>query len=417
MAKAIIKETLPPIPSELMPKDEFGSTFVVYPGFGSSVNMTPDLARKLSTVYRCVNIISDDIAALPFQLFERLERGSKRVKPDGSMRNVAYLTEIEPNRWQTPFIFKKTLIMDMVNFGNAYAWQPLSDYPEIFHLEPSRVLPMIDRKGNRYFRVSFENGSEGYIPDAEIMHLMFNPDRKGLFGRSVLSFNNDLLNRQANAYKSRNQIMGNGLLPTAVIKTAGKLDMESREIIKKAYINATEGGVAVMDSSILDYKEMTMKATDVQFLESIAANDKEIANFYGVPEYKLNLGKQSYQSNEQQQLDYLGGTINPFLVQVEQGARLKWLSIEEQAERFFRFERKALLQIDSKTQADFIHLKVMDGIYSPNEARAIDDMEPFEGGDEHFFPMNMGIITSDGLMVARNQGNGVETLTPKETKE
>lgn len=417
MPKVINKETLPPIPSELMPKDEFGSTFVVYPGFGSSVTMTPDLARKLSTVYRCVNIISDDIAALPLQLFERLERGSRRVKPDGSMRNVAYLSEIEPNRWQTPFIFKKTLIMDLLNFGNAYAWRPLSDYPEIYHLEPNRVLPMIDRRGNRYFRVNFENGSERYLPDAEIMQLMINPDRKGLFGRSVLSFNNDLLNRQANAYKSRNQIMGNGLLPTAVIKTTGKLDKESREAIKKAYINAADGGVAVMDSAILDYKEMTMKATDVQFLESIVANDKEIANFYGIPEYKLNLGKQSYQSNEQQQLDYLGGTINPFLVQVEQGARLKWLSIEEQAERFFRFERKALLQIDSKTQAEFIHLKVMDGIYSPNEARAIDDMEPIEGGDQHFFPMNMGIISENGLIVARNQGNGVETLTPKETKE
>jgi HK97 family phage portal protein len=417
MAKAINKEALPPVPNELVPKDELGSTFFLYPGFSPNVNMTPDLARKLSTVYRCVNIISDDIASLPLQLFERLERGSRRVKPDGSMRNVAYLAEIEPNRWQTPFIYKKTLIMDLLNFGNAYAWRPLSDYPEFFHLEPIRVLPVIDRKGNRFYRVNFENGSERYLPDAEILHLMINPDRKGLFGRSVLSFNNDLLNRQANAYKSRNQIMGNGLLPTAVIKTSGKLDKASREVIKNAYINATEGGVAVMDSSILDYKEMTMKATDVQFLESIVANDKEIANYYGVPEYKLNLGKQSYQSNEQQQLDYLGGTINPFLVQVEQGARLKWLSIEEQAERFFRFERKALLQIDSKTQADFIHLKVMDGIYSPNEARAIDDLEPFEGGDEHFFPMNMGIIGSNGQIAARNQGNGVETLTPKETKE
>jgi HK97 family phage portal protein len=397
MAKTI------PVPKELSPMDDLGSSFIIYPGFSiGSVTMTPELAKKLSTVYRCVNIISDDIASLPFQLFERLERGSRRVKPDGVMRNMAYLSEIEPNRWQTPFIFKKTLIMDLLNFGNAYVWRPIADYPEVFHLEPNHVYPLMDKFGNRHFRVTFENGMERMIPDAEILQLMINPDRKGLFGRSVLSFNGDLLNRQGN------QIMGNGLLPTAVIKTTGKLDQEGRERIKKAYINATDGGVAVMDGSILDYKEMTMKATDVQFLESIVANDREIANFYGVPEYKLNIGKQSYQSNEQQQLDYLGGTINPFLVQVEQAARLKWLSLDEQEGQFFRFERKALLQIDSKTQAEFMHTKVMDGIYSPNEVRSIDDMEPFEGGDQHFFPTNMGIIKQDGLVIAQKEAGNAQ---------
>lgn len=115
--KAINDAVITPIPKEMQPGE---SGFLMYwPSMASLGTITVETAKKLSTVYRCMNILSDDIAALPFQQFERLERGSRRVKPDGSRRNAAYLIEIEPNRWQTPFTFKKRLILDLLSMGNA----------------------------------------------------------------------------------------------------------------------------------------------------------------------------------------------------------------------------------------------------------------------------------------------------------
>jgi len=361
------------------------------------------MAKKLATVYRCMNVVSDDIAGLPLQQFLKLERGSARVKPDGNLRNIAYLLEIEPNRWNTPFIFKKGLVLDLLNTGNAYVWRPLQDYQELYKLNPKTVSPRLDTKGNRYFQVCFENGTELNIPDPEILHLMINPDVKLMIGRSVLAFANETLNRQTNANTSRNKLQGNGLLPAAAITVAGALDAPGREAVRKKYLDAAAGGVAVFDEKIANYQVMQMNATDAQFLESIEATEREIANFFGVPEYKLNLGKQSYQSNEQQQLDYLGTTLNPYLIQIEQSARLKWLSIEEQPDHFFRFERKALLQIDAKTQAEFMNSKIMAGQYSPNEARAIEDLEPYDGGDIHVIQGGMAVITKDGLKMAKKE--------------
>jgi len=383
------------IPADMQPGD---SSYLLYwPPMATIGTITVETAKKLSTVYRCMNILSDDIAALPFQQFERLERGSRRVKPDGDSRNVAYLIEIEPNRWQTPFVFKKRLILDMLSMGNAYIWRPVSTYPELFRLEAGKVRPVFDNHGNRYFQVLFDNGKVKDIPDPEILHLMINPDTKGVYGRSVLGYAQDTINRQIGANNSRNTLMGNGLLPTAILKVNGQISEEARNKVKDSYLKSAADGVMVQDNAILDFKQITMNASDVQFLESIQATETEIANYFGLPQYKLNLGKQSYQSNEQQQLDYLGTTLNPYLVQFEQSARLKWLATEEQDAGFFRFERKALMQLDTKTQAEFLHTQILDGIYSPNEARAINDLEPYPGGDQHYFPGNMAVITEKGL--------------------
>ena len=393
--QVINKAVITQIPTEMQPGD---NNFVLYwPPMATIGTISAETAKKLSTVYRCMNILSDDIAALPFQQFERLERGSRRVKPDGDSRNVAYMIEIEPNRWQTPFVFKKRLILDLLSMGNAYAWRPVSTYPEIYHLEASKVRPVFDRKGNRYFQVLFDNGEVKDIPDPEILQLMINPDKRGMFGRSVLGYASDTINRQIGANTSRNTLMGNGLLPTAILKVNGAIGEEARQKVKESYLKSATDGVMVHDNAIVDFKQITMNASDVQFLESIQATEVEIANYFGLPQYKLNLGKQSYQSNEQQQLDYLGTTLNPYLVQFEQSARLKWLATEDQDAGFFRFERKALMQLDTKTQAEFLHTQILDGIYSPNEARAINDLEPYPGGDQHYFPGNMAVITEKGL--------------------
>jgi HK97 family phage portal protein len=152
----------------------------------------------------------------------------------------------------------------------------------------------------------------------------------------------------------------------------------------------------VFDDKVSKFESITLKPTDAQFLETINATDAEIANFFGVPLYKLNQGKQSYDSNAQQDLDYLKSTLNPYLVQWEQAARLKWLSYPEQALTYFRFIRESLLQTDAKTRAEYLEKMILSGQMSPNEARRINDMSAYDGGDSYYIPANTGQILPDG---------------------
>jgi HK97 family phage portal protein len=185
--------------------------------------------------------------------------------------------------------------------------------------------------------------------------------------------------------------------PSGVMYMKGELNKEAREKVRRTFEDALGGtskayGLAVLDEKVAKFEPITMKMVDVQFLESLQENDLEIANFFGVPLYKLDRGKQSYASNEQQSLDYLATTLDPYLVQFEQTAMLAWLSEEEQNYIYFRFNRDVLLRTDAKTRAEYLEKNILSGQMTPNEARQINDMSAYEGGDDHYIPMNMGKV-------------------------
>jgi HK97 family phage portal protein len=154
--------------------------------------------------------------------------------------------------------------------------------------------------------------------------------------------------------------------------------------------------VVVADPKFTKFEQISMKASDMQFLQGIEATDTEICNFFGLPMYKLNQGKQSFQSNEQQNIDYLNTTLDPYLVQYEQAAALSWLSTQEQGITYFRFNRDVLLRTAAAARTDVLVKKIQSGQLSPNEARGIEDQSAYEGGDGYFMPANIQPIGSGG---------------------
>ncbi len=360
--------------------------------------VSPETAKKVATAFRCGNIISDDIAAMPFQQFRRNGRNTVQVPPDSLIRNKAYLLEVSPNRWMTPFIFKKTAIMWLLYWGDAYIWEPPTTYHELFVLPSNQTKPFFDNEGTLWYQATFPNGKTEFLPEVEVTHLMIN-STDGLAGRSVLTYARETIGGQIGAHETRDKISGQGLNPSALLWVNGEVDLAARAKIKSSYIDAISGnGIAVFDNKITKFEGVTMKATDAQFLENIAATDVDIANFFGMPLYKLNQGKQSYESNAQQDIEYLKSTLNPFLIQWEQGARLKWLTRAEQNTDYYRFIREALLQTDAKTRSEYLEKLINSGQMTPNEARQINDMSAYDGGDSHYIPANMAMVGADGSL-------------------
>ncbi|MHB0922599.1 MAG: phage portal protein [Bellilinea sp.] len=393
----------PPPPAVVVPETTPDYGFRV---FGSPTvsgkRVTVDTAKKLATAYRCVNILSDDIASMPLQEFRKAGKNIEQVRPDSIIRNLAYLVELQPNRWMNPFIWKKTTIAWLINWGNAYIWQPPGAYRELFLLRSDVTIPVFDADGSIWFQTRTPRGDQLVLPAVEVCHLMINSS-DGLVGKSVIEYAAETMGRQLGAHETQNRLNGKGLNPAAILWTSKELNEEAREKMRQSYLGTISGsenagGVAIFDPKITKFETVTMKPSDAQFLESIEATDAEIANFYGMPLYKLNMGKQSYESNEQQNLDYLRTTLNPYLVQMEQAGRLSWLRLEEQADTYLKFNRESLLQTDAKTRASYLRDKILSGQMSPNEARQIDDISPYPGGDSRYIPANMALVLPDGSL-------------------
>jgi len=372
----------------------------------SGQTVTPETSRNVSTAYRCINVLSDDVAKLPLQTFiSRIPGQIERVKPSAQAQNIAWLLEIQPNRWMTPFIFKKMAIMWLLTHGASYIWQPprqAGRQRELFILPSDRTTPLFDTDGNLWYRTTFHSGAQEYLPDVEVMKLLIN-STDGITGRGVITYARETLGRQLGAHETQGRFYSQGLNPGGIVWIAGDASKEARTKIRDAYSETMSGSsnayrLAVFDQKITKFEPITMKPVDAQFLESIQENDVEIANFFGLPLYKLNSGKQSYQSNEQQNLDYLNTTLDPYLVQWEQEAAIRWLTEEEQNYTYLRFNRDALLRTDAKTRAEYLEKKIFSGQLTPNEARQIEDLPAYARGDRFYIPANMmSIAPSSGI--------------------
>jgi len=351
--------------------------------------VSAETAKTIATAYRCKNIIGDDVAKMPFQMFVRNGRNVEHVSPDAVLRNKAYLLEVQPNRWMTPFIFKKTVMEWLLFWGNAYIWEPPQRYRELFILSSSATTAKLDKLGDLYYETTFPNGTNDKIPAVEVTQLMIN-STNGRNGRSVLEYARETFGRQLATKDTQSQVQGNGLKAAAYIQVNSALDKDGRGKVRDAYTEALSepAGLAVFDNKVSKFETIQMKLTDAQFLEGIQANDVDVINFFGVPAYKLNMGKEAYNSNAQQDLDYLKSTLDPYLVQWEQAARLRWLSQAEQGNSYFKFVRESLLRTDAKTRAELNATKIASGQMSPNEAREIEDVSGYDQGDNYWMTRN-----------------------------
>lgn len=369
--------------------------------------VTAETAKTIATAYRAKNILGDDIAKIPLQHFRRTADLVDQVAPNARVRNISYLLEIQPNRWMNPFIFKKTVVEWLIFWGNAYIWRPVGNQ-ELFILPASTTQPTLDKDGNKVYAVVFPNGMRDTLPDVEVLHIMIN-STNGRVGKSVLEFAAETLGRQLAAYETQNTIIGDGIKSAGVMQMAGSLDADARLRVREEYKKALSepGSIAVLDNKVVKFDVIGMKLTDAQFLESINATDRDIANFFGIPEYKLNMGKQSYESNMQQKQDYLETTLDPYLVQWEQGARIKWLPDSQITSDYFKWNREAFLRTDAKSRAELFQVRISNGTMTPNQARRIEDENPYPLGDQYYMTRNNAPV--EELM---NGFVATETATP-----
>jgi HK97 family phage portal protein len=400
-------------PKEVLSLPELIESFGMSSSAGQTV--TAEKSKTVATAYRCINVLSDDVAKMPMQTFITRRPGQiERMRPASALpvQNIAWLLEISPNRNMTPFIFKKTLMQWLISWGDAYAWQPArrpGQRREIFVLNSSATWPFYDPDGNIWYQTTFSNGETHYLPDVELLHLLIN-SLDGITGRSVITYARESLGRQLGAYQTEGKFFKQGLNPSGLLWSSGELSLEARNKVRDALEESMSGSenayrLAILDNKFSKFEPLTMKAVDMQFLQSIEATDREIANFFGMPLYKLNMGKEAYASNEQQNLDYLSTTLDPYLVQLEQEAALKWLSEDEQNYTYFRCNRDTLLRTDAKTRAEVIEKRIQSGVLTPNEGRQIDDLSAYAGGDSFYMPANIMSIPSNGGNPQQTGGN------------
>jgi len=393
ISKLLSKNTSVKEDQQANPSVDYAPTFGYRTETGEYVSVTK--SKSIATAFRAKNIISDDVAKMPFQMLRKVGRSIEQVQPDPITRNMAYLLQVSPNVWGwTPFQFKKASIEWLLFYGNNYIWSPTVGPRQLLILPANKTYPVFDMDGNLWYRHVFSNNIASYIPAVEILHQIINPDETGFIGRGVITYARETFGKQLSAYKAQSKFYSQGMLPAAYMQVGGELSNEARKRMRDAYEESLSGAenayrLAIFDSKITKFEPINIQLKDAQFLESIDATDRDICNFFGLPEHMLNRGKESYASNEQKYIEYLQGTLDAYLVPWEEAARIRWLSSEEQVNTYFKFVRESLLRMDSKARADSMAVRIQNGMMTPNEAREKDDMSAYPSGDQYYMAGNI----------------------------
>lgn len=355
------------------------------------------MSQTIATAYRAKNIISDAVGIMPFKMYEKKPDGSiLNIEPDHVTRNMPYLMQISPNLWGwTPFMLKKAVTEWLIAHGNAYQWRPPVSPNQVFILPANKTRPVFDLDGNLWYEHQFSSSPKPtYIPGVEILHSLINPDETGFMGRGVITFARETYGRRMAANKTQAKMYAQGFMPAAVMTVDGEASKEQRDKMRSAYEDAMSGSenafrLAILDNKIKEFKPVELQTKDSSWLESISATDDDIALFFGLPGHMLNKGKEAYNSNEQKFQEFVSLTLDSYLVPWEEGARVRWISREQQVNTYFKFKREALLRMDAKARAEINNIKIQSGQMTPNEGRAQDEMNPYPEGDQFWMASNI----------------------------
>ena len=398
------------------PKDSYNSTAYSF-FFGRSTsgkNVNERTAMQTTAVYSCVRILSEAIASLPVHLYRYAGRGKERVYD----HPLYYLLHDEPNPEMTSFVFRETLMSHLLIWGNAYA-QIIRDgggrVLGLYPLLPDKVEVDRDDKGELYYvynRYSDENPNFGeygrvYLAPEDVLHIP-GLGFDGLVGYSPIAMAKNAVGMTLACEEYGAGFFENGATPGGVLEHPGVLKdpAKVRESWHAVYGGSKNAGkVAVLEEG-MKYQQIGIPPEEAQFLETRKFQVDEIARLYRIPPHMVgDLDKSSFSNIEQQSLEFVKYTLDPWVVRWEQSLQKALLLPQEKREYFVKLNVDGLLRGDYQSRMTGYSVGRQNGWLSANDIREMEDMNPIpaeEGGDLYLVNGNLCKLEDAGLFAGKN---------------
>lgn len=382
----------------------------LYAAAGSTFSKNHSL--EISTVYRCIELISDGVAQLPISIYKSNNKGSKKEIYN---HPLGMLLSERPNERMTRYTFIKCLVTSMLIDGDGYAYIERDEKDNVIglhYLPPELVTPVIPMYLNQpvtYKVVGLQND----VKEADIIHLMkFTSD--GIHGESILDKAKKTLGLAWAELDLSNRFFNSNASAFGVLKYGGMLKKEQKESLKKEWNEAkSNDGVILLDDSF-DYKNVSLNPVEAQIIESRRQTAIEICRFFGCSPIKVfaNDGTSfSYNSVESINMQFLSETLQPILTLIELEFERKLFPSKDIT---VNFDTKQFLRSDNKATADYLKTLTSWGLCTINEARSQLNLPPVEGGDETMVPVNIMTLQNSLKVVPTNKNVTTEDINVTE---
>lgn len=403
-----------------------GSSYRFFTG-GSTAgkNVTERSAMQMTAVYSCVRVLSEAVAGLPLHLYRYTDTGTEKA----TNSPLYFLLHDEPNPEMTSFVFRETLMTHLLLWGNAYAQIIRNGKGEVvalYPLMPNRMSVDRDENGRLYYK--YYRGCDEAIRNKEYEVVLSPYDVlhipglgfDGLVGYSPIAMAKNAIGLAIATEEYGAKFFANGAAPSGVLEHPGTL--KNPDKVRESW-NATFGGshnankVAVLEEG-MKYSPISISPEQAQFLETRKFQINEIARIFRVPPHMVgDLEKSSFSNIEQQSLEFVKYTLEPWLVRWEQSMVRSLLTQSEKREYFIKFNVDGLLRGDYASRMSGYAAARQNGWMSANDIRELENLDRIpaeEGGDLYLINGNMTKLADAGIFAA---GSGKEDNSDEEVLE
>ena len=360
-----------------------------------------EIYRTQESVRTVVSFLARNVAQLGLHMFERVGDSDRRRLTDHPLA----LMLKQPNPWTTKYRFIQALVCDFAIYDRAY-WlktKITNDSDGLVRIPPQIVTP----EGTNWltpngFKVDGTSGTKIYPADQVVYFRGYGLDKD--IGISPLEALRRTLREEFAAGEMREQVMRNGARMSGYLerpKDAPEWSDVARDRFRRNWQaqysgnGPGAGGTPILEDG-MQFKPVSQTARDLQYIESRKLTREEVAAAYFVPPPMIGILDHATFSNitVQQRMLYTE-TLGPWLTMIQEEIELQLLKdFEPQPARFYvEFNLREKLSGAFEERAEAIAKAVGGPTMTVNEARALDNRPPIEGGDDLIVPLN---VTQNG---------------------
>lgn len=399
-----------------------GSAYSFFMGGSTSGKRVNERSSmQMTAVYSCVRILSEAVAGLPLHLYRYTDGGSKEK---ATSHPLYFLLHDEPNPEMTSFVFRETLMTHLLLWGNAYAQIIRNGKGEVialYPLMPDRMTVDRDDKGRLYYEymVNMEDaqtmkGSLVRLFSTDVLHIP-GLGFDGLVGYSPIAMAKNAIGMAIACEEYGAKFFANGAQPSGVLEHPGTIKDPSR--VRESWTQTFGGShnankVAVLEEG-MKYTPISISPEQAQFLETRKFQINEIARIFRVPPHMVgDLEKSSFSNIEQQSLEFVKYTLDPWVSRWEQSMVRSLLTPDEKTGYFIKFNVDGLLRGDYQSRMNGYAIGRQNGWMSANDIRELENLDriPAElGGDLYLINGNMTKLADAGIFAGKaSTENGEE---------
>jgi HK97 family phage portal protein len=368
------------------------------PWGGTTTSMTATQSMKLSAVYRCVDVKSSDIGAMPWDVFTY--KGDLEWVKDDSHFSYSMLN-VQPNPTCSSFTFWKTFTAKVELEGNAYAKISRDGFgnPTGLALCMGAVtMYIMPDLTVRYLHVNPYTNIDEMIEGDDMIHVL-NFSYDGLLGVSTLTHAGNITGLAQSADGQAKGYYANGVNMNGIVSVPGLINSTKATQLKTDWSNSVAfnsttgigGGVVVLEGGAT-YTPVQVNPKDAQMLETRVFNVIDICRFFGVhPSKAFDMSSAAYASSESYQLSYITDTLTPLAIKISNEVNRKLYRPSQRKRTKAILNIRELQSADLKTLAEYFLKMFQVGAYSPDDiCRALHlPLDPGGKGGKRYVQVNL----------------------------